>query len=260
MITRHYKGSLELIFDEEKHLYVAREKNKETKCVGVTTALGVISKPQLVYWAANTAAEYIQNNLPLGKPLDELMLNKLVQGAKGAHRVKKSDAADYGTMLHGLIEDVAHRRKVNPVNPILQKGVTDFKQWVVDNHVIFRGCERKVVSRKKKFAGTLDLLLNINGKNAIADIKTSNGIYDEYFLQLAAYLYALYEEFPDVKIEDAIIIRCGKDGSFEIKSFSDIVAQKQKVFKDFQEFYKKCSTIFLSALDLHNGLQLLKGK
>ena len=42
------------------------------------------------------------------------------------------------------------------------------------------------------FAGTIDRVCTINGKTYVLDIKTSNGIYNSYWLQLAAYK-ELYE-------------------------------------------------------------------
>lgn len=47
----------------------------------------------------------------------------------------------------------------------------------------------------KYFGGTLDLLMEINGKIYIVDFKTSNHPSYKYFLQLAAYRYILMNEY-----------------------------------------------------------------
>ncbi len=50
-----------------------------------------------------------------------------------------------------------------------------------------------VISELMGYAGTLDRIINLNGKRILVDIKTSNAIYDSYWLQLAAYRRLLVE-------------------------------------------------------------------
>jgi len=47
--------------------------------------------------------------------------------------------------------------------------------------------EQTILSPEYKTAGTIDRICRINGKLYILDIKTSNGIYNSYWLQVAAY-------------------------------------------------------------------------
>lgn len=52
--------------------------------------------------------------------------------------------------------------------------------------------EQQVICPELGFAGTLDRVGIIDGKKYLIDIKTSNGIYNSYWLQMAAYRKALY--------------------------------------------------------------------
>jgi len=47
--------------------------------------------------------------------------------------------------------------------------------------------EQTFINSQLGFAGTIDRICTIDGKTYVLDIKTSNGIYNSYWLQLAAY-------------------------------------------------------------------------
>lgn len=240
MIYSLYNGEIQLEFDENRHVYTVDGRVAE----GVTTILGVINKPALVYWSANKAAEYINLNLPVGKVIDEIEKKKLVDGCKRAHKTLKTDAGDLGTFLHGLIEKFAKKEPYDePVNAILKHSFSQFQDWVKQENVVFKLAERKIYSRKYGYAGTLDLTAKVGGVNALIDIKTSSGIWNEYFLQCAAYRQALMEEFPRTKISKTIIVRCGKDGAFEVKEAND---------------FKENIEAFVAALTLHRRLKRME--
>ena len=52
--------------------------------------------------------------------------------------------------------------------------------------------EQQVICPELKLAGTIDRIGVIDGKKYLVDIKTSNGIYNSYWLQLAAYRQAVF--------------------------------------------------------------------
>lgn len=53
--------------------------------------------------------------------------------------------------------------------------------------------EHSLISREHRYAGTFDLLAEIEGKRVLIDLKTSKELWSEYKLQLGAY-YLLCEE------------------------------------------------------------------
>lgn len=65
--------------------------------------------------------------------------------------------------------------------------------------------EQQIISPALGFAGTIDRVGMIEGKKYLIDIKTSNGIYNSYWLQLAAYRAALLKE-ANVKVDGVAIL------------------------------------------------------
>ena len=78
--------------------------------------------------------------------------------------------------------------------------------------------EKKIYCKKYNYAGTLDLVVkDKEGNLVLIDIKTSNHITFDYFLQLNAYRFA-YEEETKSKISKSFIVRLPKkDSKIEVK-------------------------------------------
>lgn len=238
-----YNGSLELMFDSFRHKYTVGDESIPS----VTTILSVINKPMLVNWAANTVADYINAQLTPGVPLDELQIKTIVENARKSPYQKKVDAGQIGTFLHQWVEDYIHgTNPVIPVNEDLKKSVEQFLSWVSIYNVKFLASEQMVYSKQYRFCGTLDAICTIDGKMYIVDLKTSSGIYSEYYMQTAAYRYARVEEFPEEQYDGMMIIRIGKDGTFE-----------RGLMKD-DGMYRRMFDGFIAAKNLHSTLDRLK--
>lgn len=65
--------------------------------------------------------------------------------------------------------------------------------------------EQHIFSDKHRYAGTIDLVVEIDGELWVLDIKTSNSLHKSHDLQLAAYAEAFNETF-DKKISNTAII------------------------------------------------------
>jgi hypothetical protein len=220
-------------FNEAKHIYTLDGK----RLYGVTSVLGVIAKPQLISWAANEAVKYLIDNSVWEKTREEV--ETLLQEAKTAHRRKSEKAASVGTDVHALceeyvkdcIKDGGVAKDFIHADPMVNK----FISWAVENKVKFLDSERKMYSEKLWVAGTCDFIAEINGKRMMGDIKTSSGIYGrEYFLQCAGYI--LMAEEHGEKYDGSIIVRLGKDGSFEVKEGWDLETDKQGFLAALQLF------------------------
>lgn len=61
-------------------------------------------------------------------------------------------------------------------------------------------CEASFLSHRLGYAGTIDRVYTINGKRMLVDIKTSNAIYDQYWLQCASYR-ELYREHTEEDVD-----------------------------------------------------------
>jgi len=213
-------------FNEGSHLYTLDGR----PLTGVTTVLSVLAKPALIQWSANMATDYVRDNLTDLKDLEEVLAV-----AKTAHRLKKEKAADTGTLAHKWIEDWINGKNPEP-NPLVDHMTVNFVRWAEENKVEFLASEKQVYSRTHWYAGTLDFICKIDGKTYLGDLKTSSGIYDEYFFQTSAYQLALQELEPDFKIDGHLIINCTKEGRFN---------------KKFSFDYKKNIPAFLGALAIY---------
>lgn len=235
-----YNGDITLEFNETTHTYTIDDKI----IYGVTSIVGVLDKPALIYWAVGKAIEFLQRALKPGMIIDEVNLPSLLEGAKTAHRKHLKDAGDIGTAVHEYLEKYLkagiNKEKLPelPVNKNIRAGVKAVIDWAKENNVKFLASERKIYSKKYGYAGTLDALAEVNGKLAIVDFKTSNGIYDDMFLQTAAYARAIEEE-DGKKIEECWILRIPKDGSEFATAKDEMVEMNFKSFLGCLENYKR---------------------
>lgn len=268
-------------FDEKTHSYFLDGK----PMTGVTTVLGMVAKPALLPWAVKCAIEHIQSNAKdittnhdHDEPIYQVPL-ALLEEAKKAHTRKKDDAANKGTDVHGILEEIIKGAIEYTDGYILAENlgghpendqVRHFVEWAMNNKVKFTASEKRVFSRTHFYAGTLDFLCEIDGKTYVGDIKTSNGVYGRsYFAQCAAYRLALEEMWAEEKeykytlrvqdvqpgeyqklheeiekeyptFEGSLIVRIGKDGKFN--------EEKDVLFSPYYEDDRK---FFLSALELY---------
>lgn len=241
-----YKGEVQLQYDDAKHAYYVNGRLVPS----VTGILHIINKPALVGWAAKMCAEFLIQNLKPGQSLDEVEIVRLADQMKRAHRQHAERAADIGSLAHLYIENVIKYKlglkkepPVMPVNKEAQNAIAAFSQWVAQNKVEWIASEAKIYSRTWQYAGTLDIDAVINGERCIVDIKTSNGIWPEYLLQVAAYQEARYEELR-IKYDASWILRIPKDGS----------TIEAKRFTSFDEDILG----FTSALKLHRSMERVK--
>lgn len=222
-ITKLYGGKVELGFDPLKHTYTVGEEIFS----GVTTALSIINKPALIYWAVNKTLEYMKDNIPPGTALDELQIQKLLREAKNARFAHSDGAKEAGTFIHNWIEDYINGEKPDlPTNESLKRSVLGFVEWwdsLTNKEVIH--VERPLVSLKYKFAGTPDLIAKIDGKLTIVDWKTGSGIYPEHFVQMGAYAIAYEEEFNQ-PIEQLIVANASIKAKFGHKVEENVELMK----------------------------------
>jgi len=242
-----YDNKIELLFDDKKHIYMVGDK----VIYGATSIIGVLDKPAILYWAVNQSVEYVKANLKPGEALDEVQIGNLLDGAKNAHRVKKTTAGDIGSLIHEYLDNWI-KAKIEkkplpkpPINKEMKNAIKGFFDWAVKNKIKLIASEQKCYSKKFGYAGTYDLEANIGGKKTIIDFKSSNAVYPEMFLQAAAYLQAKEEEFGSKYDGGVCILRLSKEDKekniapFEIKC----VGRKEcdiliKVFLSCLEIYK----------------------
>ena len=237
-----YNGEVKLEFDSFRHVYTLLPEGR--KIPSVTTILSVINKPALISWSANMAVDYVQANLRPGQSLDELHINSLLKEARIAHTKRRDETADLGSIVHSWISQYIKGEKPEmPINQQLQDSINNFLTWQKEHDVKFILSEQPVFSKVHGYCGTLDFVAEIGKELFLGDIKTSNAIYDEHWIQLSSYGIARQEEFPIEKYKHQGIIRIGRDGSFEFKMANNI---------------DKCFEAFLHAKGLWEWQQFMK--
>lgn len=160
----------------------------------VTSILSVIAKPQLQTWMQTNA---ILSALTLPRErgeIDDAFAARVVQDSKAQVR----DAADRGSMLHGIAEYYLTYGKVE-TSPEMRELFQPIKNWI-DSHVEeVKFAEKVLVNKEHGYAGTCDLFCRIKEVGlAICDFKGQKYredklgtfaplFYDEWPLQLVAY-------------------------------------------------------------------------
>jgi len=163
----------------------------------------------------------------------------------------RDEAGDRGSTVHKLTERYDAGEEVALIN---EAGNIEYKllEWsMFERYVEFRRrfpiniihSELNLISDNLGFAGTLDRVVEFNGRLLILDIKTSNSLYDHYWLQMAAYRKLLEEVQPDLKIEGYGILWLnantrtdGKAGSVQGKGWQLIERKADEIGKDWPLF------------------------
>ncbi len=208
----------------EDHRYFADAEGKK-KYTGITTVLGTLAKPMLIPWAAKMAIEYIREHA-VGSNANAgyLVTEDVLIEAQKAHTKKKEAAGEHGTSQHALCENyikwcISDNRgcpiALTEESTITHKPILQFIEWAVAIVEKFLFAERPVHSKSLFLAGTIDFgAVMKDGKRRIGDLKTGSGIYYEAILLCEAN-QLLAEEDGDAKYDGSVIVRLGKDGTFQ---------------------------------------------
>jgi hypothetical protein len=207
--TELYGGAILLEFDSAKHQYRVVKKGRRYKVPSVTGVCGILAKPALIQWAANSSVELCKGAISPGVEYSETYLEEVWRAARKASGGIKSEAASKGTSVHKAIEECLRGgQSESDSNP----QANEVLRWLERERASVLEIERRLYSCRHRYSGTLDLLAEINGKLVLVDFKTSKGVYPEYRLQTAAYVYAVEEETKK-HIDSRVILQIADDGS-----------------------------------------------
>jgi hypothetical protein len=196
-----YKGKVKIKFYPESHRYYVDGKPKS----GVTTFIGIKDKSRpLVMWATELFRDHLL-------AIKGTISHDDVYAGSTLHEERKQEAANIGTEVHDWVEQyVKGTSPEMPQSQEAQIGVNAFLDWEAANKVKFLSSERVVYSKKHDFIGKMDIEAMVNGKLCLIDIKTSNGMYNDYAMQTAAYVRADEEE-TGKKYSGRWLIRLAKE-------------------------------------------------
>jgi hypothetical protein len=239
-----YGGAVELHFDRQKHVY----RVDDEVVPNVTSITGVIAKQGLDGWKFKQALEHLEGRLRPG--LDEVAIRRLLDDASGAADRVTREAGYIGSSLHKWVErrveeslrtgiPVAKLSTILPAHEAVMAGAVAYAEWEAEAKPKYLASERKVMSREHRFVGTLDLIAELDGKRTIVDIKTSNRVYAEHWLQLAAYQIAAEEE-DGVEVAQRVILHLPKVPGKKAKAHASVEHETDReAFLAVRKVYKR---------------------
>jgi len=228
--------------------------------------------PGLMQWSANLASEYQVGKLEEffkehGGSFTELTMPAVQEFANEArfnYKQVANRAKDIGKIVHTYIERHIKEGKGSVYHEIIEEGpevknaFEAFLKWEAKNVVRWIASELTVYSTKYKYAGTLDTIVELQGKYEgiyLTDWKSSKAFRKEYGLQVAAYKSAFLDMGLDktmLKIDNPDEL---KQGVLRLDKETG-----KPYFKDYSPNYQSSQMAFIFLLSAYYQLQDQKKK
>lgn len=165
------------------------------------------------------------------------------------YREVRDNAATIGTIAHEMVECHIRKREFDrskypqELCEKADKAFAAYLEWATDSKLEAAETEIQLISKKYRYGGTPDVFF-VKGQRTLGDWKSSNSIYAEYMIQLAAYKNLWEENHPDQPIEaGAHLLRFDKEfGDFHHHYFSDL-EQAWEAFKYMRALYDIMKTL-----------------
>lgn len=143
----------------------------------------------------------------------------------------KDKAGTAGSIAHGWIEQYVNgeptpalHEGADEMAALAWGGYSAFLEWAAMAHLDISETETPLISETHRYGGTLDAVGLVSGQKKLLDWKTSNGVYLEYVVQLAAYRNLLRERDGDDAPASAMLLRVGKEhADFHLHSYPESV-------------------------------------
>ena len=197
------------------------------KVPGVTTIIGRFKDSGgLLYWACEQ-----------GKAIERGEISKLYD--------KRDEAADAGTLAHACVE--AHINGLplpelpdTDIGKAALQGYENYIQWAENNRIKITAQEMELVSEEFAFGGCPDAVgVDSQGRLCLLDWKTSNGVYQDYIIQLAAYRHLWEANNPDQPIAGGFhLCRFSKERADFAHHFWSELDEAWEQFKLFRRAYE----------------------
>ena len=166
-------------------------------------------------------------------------------------------AGKEGTQVHEACENLVLGNEVNwmddygnaKYSEIVWEMILKFHDFWTTHKPKLISTEEFVWSDKNRYAGTGDLVVEMDGETWLLDIKTSNSLHKSYDLQLASYAKA-FKECKDINIQRTGIIwlkahtrsASNKKGVYQGKGWkivkSDDIDKNFELFMNIYELFK----------------------
>ena len=182
-----------------------------------------------------------------------LMQWAFAQGKAGKSRLyeEAEKAADIGTCVHAMIEMSIKGAHDTEITYYVLKTLTEndavdrawsayhaYKKWAAGFGVQVLEQELQLVSEQYRYGGTLDAIALVGNSLALLDWKSSNAIYTDYLVQLAAYGNLWNEKFPQKRLTGGYhLLRFSKENADFAHHHYDNLDEAWRQFVLFREAY-----------------------
>lgn len=153
------------------------------------------------------------------------------EGLAGRKLYQDSSAIDVGHLVHSMVEATIHGQE-KPEIPDeyaerVQSAYGAWDRWWRANQFEVVATEVPLVSEEWKYGGTIDTVLrDSDGNLCLGDWKTSNAVYADYLIQLAAYAHLWNENASDESLHltgGFHLVRFSKEhGDMEHRHFPEL--------------------------------------
>lgn len=181
---------------------------------GTTTVIGRFKDSgALLYWAYNQGKEH------------EGLRRDGKEAPANLYDVSQK-AADIGTVVHEMVEASIkgedHTRPLMKLTELediekAKSGFSAYQKWASMSGLEIVAQEVQLISPSLMFGGTPDAIGKLDGELCLIDWKTSNSVYQDYLIQLAAYKHLIEE---GVEIESRQPLNMKITGGFHLCRFA----------------------------------------
>lgn len=164
----------------------------------VTSILRVLAKPALDVWYRQQVAQAAVNRIGEWQTLGQA---EAVEWLLSMPERTRDQAASKGTVIHGLVDLSGRSQDGLPglkVSPEYLTAMAAFQAFLArcGGPQAIVSSEKAILNRSEGYAGTFDLLMNIEGELWLIDVKSGKGVYPDFALQLAGYGMAEHIALP----------------------------------------------------------------
>jgi RecB family exonuclease len=207
--------------EKKTEAHIRYKLSDGTQVGGVTSILGVLNKPALVFWA---------NNL----------------GLQGINvRAYTDDKADIGKLAHAMVTDYLSGKETDTSDydikqiSAAENAALSYYEWEKQHTVKAIFVERPLVHESLRYGGTQDIYAYVDGEIELIDLKTGSGIYPEHIYQLAALGELLIHNHYDAPVRYRVLNIPRTDD----ESFLEKIPSKKELADGWQIFLA-CKTIY----------------
>lgn len=248
-------------FDDRFYKIQLPDWEKPEYFPSVTTKLGIIDKPFLARWRGENGNRECDLRIKEAKEKGSNVHDAwfvLNTGGTVLFQDKRHPVFTEEEVNKEYEEAVGHLKVIHEQDE--QVMLYRLSKWVEIVNPTFLLSEMIVYSLTHKEAGTLDNLIEVkegtyqvNGKTPIKlksgkyvlDLKTGNAVYDEGYMQIAAYIKMLEEMgvCQPNEIVGSMILHPNSNTKTGIQGLSTYVREREEIEKDYED-YRSASIIW----------------